>query len=252
MAEWNAGQYLLFEDQRSRPAMDLVHRLRGLSPKTALDLGCGPGNSTKILQEAFPAAAVVGVDSSEGMIAQARKSHPDLEFSLGDVGRLEGRYDILFSNACLQWVPDHAHLIPRLIEDHLTDGGVLAVQMPMNGAEPLFQIIDRVAGDPQWGLDLGALPPQGTLAPDGYYDLLGRASAFQMWETTYYHPLAGHRELVEWVKGSRLRPYLAQLDEGRRAAFENEIEKRAREAYPVRKDGKVVLRFRRFFFTAVK
>lgn len=137
--------------------------------------------------------------------------------------------------------------------DKLEDGGVLAVQMPMNGEEPLFRLIKEVAAEPRWGLQGVPLQPNETLTPAAYYDILsGCASAFDMWEVKYYHPLAGHKALVEWVKGTRLRPYLAFLGEERGAEFEAEITRRAEALYPVGKDGRVVLGFRRFFFTAGK
>ena len=159
---------------------------------------------------------------------------------------------MLFSNACLQWIPNHAALIPRLMQK-LHDGGVLAVQIPMNGEEPLFRLIEEVAAEPRWGLDTAALTVNGTLPADDYIDILSACTTcFETWETVYHHRLPSHEALVEWVKGARLRPYLAALDAADAVAFEKEIVRRAAMVYPVLSTGEVLLRFRRFFFVAVK
>lgn len=250
MADWNANQYLKFKKQRTQPAIDLAMRVIDRAPQTIADIGCGPGNSTAVLKGLFPHADIVGIDNSPNMIEKARREHPDMAFRLGDARALEGKYDLLFSNACLQWIPDHDVLIPTLMEK-LNDGGVLAVQIPMNGAEPLFKLIDEVAAQDRWSLQDVALPTNKTLTPSEYFDILsGCSAAFDMWETKYCHPLADHKALVEWVKGSRLRPYLDFLGEKRGAEFEAELVDRAGTLYPAQKNGSVVLGFRRFFFTA--
>lgn len=219
-------------------------------PKTVVDIGCGPGNSTAVLRRIFPDAELLGIDSSPDMIERARREHPDLQFRLCDARALEGQYDLLFSNACLQWIPDHASLIPALM-DKLREGGTLAVQMPMNGEEPLYHLIREMAAEPEWGLRDAVLQTNETLTPAAYFDILtGCAADFDMWEVKYYHPLADHRALVEWVKGTKLRPYLDFLGAERGRQFEEALVRRAAALYPVRKDGGVVLGFRRFFFTA--
>ena len=166
MADWHSEQYLKFAKERTQPARDLAARLTHLRPETVVDIGCGPGNSTQVLREVFPSADLFGIDSSPRMIEQARADHPNLCFRLCDASLLEGRYDLLFSNACLQWIPDHRTLLPALM-GHLKDGGVLAVQMPRNGEEPLFRLIEVLAGEPHW--DLRNVPGKinETLSPNG-------------------------------------------------------------------------------------
>lgn len=253
MSEWNANQYLKFENQRTQPALDLANRIKDCSPITVLDIGCGPGNSTNIVKKTFPNAKIIGIDSSQDMIEKASLSYPDLHFELCDVNSLTGKYDVIFFNACLQWVPDHVHLIPHLIKNHLNDGGTIAVQFPMNGEEPLYKIIEEVASEKKWGFSEEKFDGHGTLTPNEYYNILTKCSnSFQIWETTYYHNLPDHKALVEWVKGTKIRPYLAKLDDERGKRFENEITERAKEVYPVVDSGEVILRFRRFFFTAIK
>ncbi len=252
MADWNSMQYLKFEKQRTQPARDLLMRIQTLTPHTAVDIGCGPGNSTAAVAECFPDAKLVGIDASPNMIEKAKTKYPALQFELCDALQLEGKYDLLFSNACLQWIPNHATLIPFLM-GRLNEKGVLAVQIPMNGEEPLYRIIREVAAEPKWGLQNAKLRLNETLTPEEYFDILTAcASSFDIWEIKYYHPMPDHRALVDWVKGTRIRPYLEHLDEEQGSAFENEIMERARAAYPVQSNGEVILGFRRFFFTAVK
>lgn len=252
MSDWNSLQYLKFEKQRTQPARDLLMRIKAYTPRTAVDIGCGPGNSTSAAAECFPNTELIGIDTSSNMIEKAKSSYPKLKFRLCDALKLDGRYDLLFSNACLQWIPDHAGLIPTLMRK-LNEKGVLAVQIPMNGEEPLFQIIREVAAEPKWGLQNVKLPPNETLTPAKYFNILSAcSSSFEMWETKYYHNLPNHRALVDWVKGTRIRPYLDCLDNAQGIAFEQEIMERARAAYPIQNSGEVVLGFRRFFFTAVK
>lgn len=253
MADWDSEQYLKFGDQRTQPARDLASRLAGLSPRSAADIGCGPGNSTAVLKSFFPDADVIGIDSSPDMTAKARASYPELKFRLCDVWSLDGTFDLLFSNACLQWVPDHRSLIPFLM-NRLNDGGELAVQIPMNDEEPLFGIIRQTVADPAWGLDdVQTAHSRPVLSPSDYYDILSGCSVrFDMWQTKYYHRLDGHKSLLEWVKGTRLRPYLDAMDAGRAQDFEAEILRRTEAAYPLLCDGGVMLCFRRFFFIARK
>lgn len=252
MADWNARQYLKFDNERTQPARDLAARVAAwLRPGTAADLGCGPGNSTAVLREFFPDADLVGIDSSEEMLRRARADHPELPFAQGDVTRLEGRYDLLFSNACLQWIPDHQRLIPELIE-HLNPGGLLAVQVPNNGEAPLYRVIREMAAEPGWGLEEVKAQPDGVLDAGAYDNILaGCAGSFQVWETIYVHRLDSHRALAEWVKGTRLRPYLDALGtEPRREDFLAELLRRITPLYPVQRDGKVCFPFRRLFFVA--
>ncbi len=248
MFNWNSDQYLKFKAQRTQPAIDLAKRVADVNPKSVLDIGCGPGNSTAVLKSIFPNAQIKGIDTSQDMIDKAQKTYPCIDFTLGDAREITDKYDLLFSNACLQWIPDHRELIPFLMSK-LNDGGILAVQIPMNGEEPLFRIIRDVVSE----MRLSSLERQWTLKPDEYYEILSYCSSdFKIWETVYYHDLPNHESMLEWVKGTHIRPYLSQLNEEYGLEFENEILDRVKKTYPATSDGKVVLRFRRFFFTAAK
>ena len=153
MGSWNAGDYLKFGTERTQPAVELAGRFGLLSPASVLDVGCGPGNSTQVLQARFPEAEIIGIDSSEEMLQAARENLPGLEFLRCDVScelsALNRRFDVVFSNACIQWVPDHPALLKNLM-GLLNPGGVLAVQTPMNYEEPIHQIIGRTAQSERW------------------------------------------------------------------------------------------------------
>lgn len=251
MLDWNSAQYLKFKNERTQPAIDLAMRIRN-HPQTVVDIGCGPGNSTKALQEVFSNADILGIDNSPNMIAKAKAEHPDINFRLCDALSLEGKYDLLFSNACLQWIPRHDALIPLLM-DKLNDNGILAVQIPINGDEPLFRLIREVASQPKWELSDAQLQPNETLTPPEYYNILSScSSSFDMWEVKYYHTMPNHQELINWIKGTRLRPYLDYLGAEKGSLFEAEIVERSKELYPLMNNGKIVLGFRRFFFMAIK
>ena len=255
MSAWSSEQYLKFKNQRTQPAVDLARRLAPRKPESVLDVGCGPGNSTSVLREVFPQADILGVDSSEDMIKKAGETYPDMRFMLCDVcTELDklGGYDVIFSNACLQWIPDHKNFIPKLM-DKLNPGGVLAVQMPMNGREPLFKTLDDVVKDPKWNFDSLNIEANGTLEPDEYFDILyGCSEKFDIWETVYYHNMPNIQAMIEWVKGTRLRPYLGALDRESAEELEAEIASRASSLYRRQANGEIIFRFRRFFFTAEK
>ena len=252
MSDWNAAQYLKFKEQRTQPVRDLTAHIHSLNPASVVDIGCGPGNSTAVLAETFPQAKIVGIDTSENMLEKARANCPNLTFVSGDAQNLDGTCDLLFSNACLQWIPNHERLIPGLM-GHLNPGGHLAVQMPRNDAEPLYRIIAETAAEPEWGLQELRVQPGHLLTPQEYYTILAGCSAdFNLWETKYYHRMPDHQSLVDWVKGARLRPYLDALDQTQGAVFEHTILERVKAAYPLQKDGSVLFGFRRLFFTAEK
>lgn len=254
MSDWNPQQYLKFKAERTQPARDLAARLE-LSPAKALDVGCGPGNSTQVVAERFPEAEVMGVDSSASMIEAAKRSHPDLPFLQCDVSReldrLPHDFDLVFSNACLQWVPDHSHLLPDLLA-LLRPGGLLAVQVPVNWQEPIHQIIQRTVELPQWRDRIPYHRSFYTLAPEEYFDLLAKTAAdFTLWETVYMHRLAGHEAIMGWYSSTGLRPYLdAAVDEQARQDFYEEIFRQVKEAYPLQENGEVIFRFPRLFFIA--
>lgn len=251
MSEWKPDLYLKYEKQRSQPAKDLISRLYELKPKTIIDLGCGPGNSTILLQEVFPDALITGIDSSHVMIEKAKKLYPNLDFQLCDVRDVKQKADLIFSNACLHWLSDHKTLFPKLFA-LLNEGGVLAVQMPMNQDEPLYRIIKETAHDLPYDFSQAYFELKELLKPEEYIQLLSEtASDVEVWESVYYHQMNSHEDLLEWVRSTRLRPYLDCLKEDEQVIFEQEVLRRARLEY-TSQNGKIIFKFRRFFLMAQK
>lgn len=255
-ADWNASQYLKFEDQRTRPARDLLAAVPLQDTAFVVDLGCGPGNSTEILAQRFPGAELLGLDASPAMLEAARARLPGVTFDLADASTftLPKPADLIYANAVLQWVPDHAALLPRLMS-LLAPGGVLAVQMPDNLEEPSHVAMRETAMAGPWANKLHAATRARTVLPEpgAYYDMLKpHAGAVDLWHTIYNHPLDGIPAIVEWVKGTGLRPFIDPLEGDERTQFLEEYADRLTESYLPRVDGKVLLAFPRFFIVAVK
>ena len=251
---WDPDQYRRFERERSLPVRDLIHRIADLAPRTVIDLGCGPGTSTRWLRQQWPAAHVTGFDSSKEMLQSARASDPDVVWELGDIQGWApvAPYDLVFSNAALHWLPDHRRLLPRLF-DHVAPGGALAFQMPANASHAHVRCIREVTGRPEWSGRLGAAAVPGEIEePETYYRVLApRAGAVEAWETTYLHVLDGPAELLEWVKGTALRPYLDALPDAReRERFLADIGAALSAAYRPAPDGRLLFPFRRRFVVA--
>jgi trans-aconitate 2-methyltransferase len=253
---WSAKQYTTFESERTRPVRDLLAAVPAASARSAIDVGCGPGNSTEVLAERFPGATIRGFDSSPDMITAARKRMPRVLFDVLDVATWDdpGPFDIILANAVFQWVPDHAALLPALTAK-LSPGGSLAVQMPDNLEEPAHRLMREIAADGPWAHRLAAAAETRTsmARPDWYYGVLCASCAeANVWRTTYYHPLAGPRAVVEWFKGSGLRPFLDPLDEEERGAYLERYEAAVGQAYPALADGTVLLPFPRLFMVATR
>jgi trans-aconitate 2-methyltransferase len=256
MTDWSARQYLKFEDERTRPPRDLLAQVPLQRPRRVVDLGCGPGNSTELLIERYPQAEVIGLDSSPDMLTQARKRLPNCSFVRGDIATWEpaGPTDLLFANAVIQWVPDHQAVLQRLLRA-LPAGGVLAVQMPDNTREPALVLMQEVArGGPYAGHPgLHNAARDDLPSPRGYYDLLRPlCSHLDIWHIVYNHVMSGPEGIVEWFKGSALRPFLDALDEAARSEFVAEYTAKIAQAYPACADGKVLLRFPRLFIVAAR
>jgi len=252
---WSAKQYVAFEDERTRPVRDLLSAVPDRAPKIAVDMGCGPGNSTEVLATQFPGAAISGFDSSSDMIEAARKRMPHVQFDVADIAAWEPAkpVDLILSNAVLQWVPDHKTLLPRLVSK-LAQGGNLAVQVPDNLNEPARKLMREVAADGPWADRLANVERMSRESASWHYDLLRPlCSRVDIWRTTYHHPLAGGAAAIaEWFKGSSLRPYLAKLDESEQKRFLDRYIAEVAIAYPALSDGSVLLPFPRLFFVATR
>jgi len=252
---WSAAQYVKFEEERTRPVLDLVARIPVAAVRRAADIGCGPGNSTEVLRARYPDAEIVGVDSSPDMIATARKRLPDIDFTVADIVGWQGKdLDVILANAVIQWIPDHEALLAALI-GKLAPGGALAVQTPDNLDEPSHRLMREVAAGGPWAEKLAdaGRARAARRGADWYFRLLGRqALRVDIWRTTYFHPLAGAHAVVEWVKGTGLRPFLDPLTAPEREAYLARYEAAIAEAYPAEADGTVLLPFPRLFFVAAR
>lgn len=256
MAEWNATLYSKFISERTRPAVDLVNRIKFEGRGKIIDIGCGPGNSTKVLAEKFSNSSIVGVDNSQDMIEKAKGLYPELTFQIFDAEhdfeKINEHYNVVFTNACIQWIPDHPTLLKQMM-DILYEGGILAVQIPINYNEPIHRIIRDVANSDKWKSKISSPRKLYNLEAGEYFDLLSRLSSdFTMWETTYFHRMPSHESIIEWYKGTGLRPYLAQLNDCDAGAFEREVLDLVVKEYPIQENGEIVFRFPRLFFIATK
>lgn len=253
--DWSSELYLKFEAERTRAARDLLARVELSAPGRIVDLGCGPGNSTELIVEAWPDARVTGVDFSPGMIEAARRRAPGATFleTKIETWRSDAPLDLIFSNAALHFVADHREILVRLT-GQLAPGGVLAVQMPDATHEICHAAMRMAAVDGPWADRLAPIAKtQAVLAsPEEYYRMLRPlCSSIDIWETTYVHPLAGPEGVVEWFEGSGLRPFLAPLTQAERVAFLGRY-RRELSAYPLQPDGKLLLFYPRLFFVLVR
>lgn len=256
---WDPAQYRTFDGPRMEPAADLLAKLADPAPARIVDLGCGPGNSTALLAARWPDARLTGVDTSPAMLAEAGRDPIAAAWVLADIAEIDrwlpvsGRPDLIYSNAALQWLAGHEHLIPALL-DQLAPGGTLAVQMPNNYRMPALGLIADLAADhPRRHALLPALRTRPVMDADAYYDLLaGKATTLKIWETTYLHVLTGDNPVLEWTKGTALRPVLNALPEAERPAFEEAYGAAVKAAYPPRPDGRTLYPFRRLFIIVGK
>ena len=258
MADWNPALYTRFEDERTRPAAELLARVPLDNPRLAYDLGCGPGNSTALIAARFPDAEVIGLDTSPAMLDSARTRLPGLAFAQADAATWapERAPDLIYANAVLQWLPDHATLLPRLF-GLMAPGGVLAVQMPDNLAEPSHRLMRETAAAGPWAAAIGDPAIAGRLGrmldPGGYYDLLAPvAASVDVWRTAYQHSMADAAAIVAWVSATGLRPFLDPLDPGQEAGCLAAYRAAIDAGYPARSDGRRLLAFPRVFIVARK
>ncbi len=250
---WDPGEYLTFSDHRLRPALDLLQRVPLGHPARIVDLGCGAGNVTAVLRGRWPDAKVTGVDSSAAMLARAREADPAVDWRLHDLldWRPEKPVDLLYSNAALHWLDDHATLFPRLAS-LVAPGGVLAIQMPRNFSEPSHTSIYDTVRTGVWRHRLEPLiRPEPTKPAERYRELLlPHVRSLDIWETVYLQVLSGDNPVAEFVKGSWLTQFLDALEGDERAAFEAAYRERVRPAYRPGPDGKTLFPFRRLFIVA--
>lgn len=270
--DWDPEQYRYHAGPRLRPLYDLLARIPELPssrPRIA-DLGCGPGGPSLLLAERWPSAVITGYDVSEAMLSEARAyagpttGGGHLNFVHADIAtwRPDEPHDLIVSNAAFQWVTDeggkrtegHTDRFPLWIEA-LRPGGVLAFQVPGNFAAPGHTLLAELRTSPRWRDRLGEGAVHTPVAePVEYARLLTDLGCeADVWETTYAHLLPGDDPVLEWTKGTTLRPVLSALDDdpAARDAFLAEYRALLREAYPREPHG-TWFPFRRIFVVAHK
>lgn len=250
---WDPTQYARFNSERGLPFHHLVAAIDHPDPRIVVDLGCGTGEQTATLRTKWPSALITGVDSSEEMIDRARRpaTPEQLEFVVADVStwRSTEPVDLMFSNACFHWIDDHRALFDHLLPQ-LAPAGVFAFQVPANHDEPSHTILRELCSRPRWQDHLVGLPRTGTREPSWYLRELGeRGFEVSAWQTTYFHILGGEDPVLDWVRGTALRPVLERLPKDEHSDFLTEYGTLLGEAYPER-DGKTVFPFRRTFVVA--
>lgn len=253
---WSPSDYMRFGDERTRPSIDLASRIAVERPASVIDLGCGPGNSTRVLRQRWPEAHVVGLDSSSEMIDAARREEPLEEWLVSGIEDWvpAAPFDVVFSNAALQWLPNHCALVERLFEA-VAPGGALAFQIPSATFAAVRELIHAIALDGPWTSRMGG--PLGELtmeAPSVYYDCLSpRARSIDLWETEYFHVMDSAPAIVDWIASTGLRPFLAALEsEEETRAFVTRLNEMVRETYLPQRDGRVLFPFKRTFLIAYR
>jgi len=254
--DWNPDLYLKFDKERIQPSIDLVTRIENNTPAKIIDIGCGPGNSTQILVNRWPDSAIIGADNSPAMIKKATEDYPDQKWILFDAGNdnINDKFDLVFSNATIQWIPNHDKLLQRFAE-LLNNTGVLAVQLPLFFDMPLSKSISEVSKQSKWitatqGVD--SLFIINTTAY--YYDQLSKYfTKIDIWTTDYYHVMDSQSSILEMIRTTGLKPYLERLaDDNEKKQFEALVLDKIKQDYPLQNNGKVLFPFKRLFFVARK
>lgn len=252
MTTWEPRTYLKYADIRFRAGQDLIARIPKAGYKTICDLGCGTGHLTRILADNFPGARVTGIDSSPEMLAEARREFPGMNWVCADINSWSPQTppDLIYSNAALHWVPSHEQLLPSLLR-MLRPRGVLAVQMPNHFESPSHLELRELVRQPEWRDRLEPLLLPNLPSAETYWKWLSpHTSDVDIWETIYLQVLDGKDPVVNFMRGTALRPFITALSDEEGARFVEAFAQRMAAAYPAQADGKTLLPFRRLFLVA--
>ena len=254
--DWKPDLYLRFKKERTQASIDLTARIKLESPKNIIDIGCGPGNSTQILAHRWPEAKILGIDSSPAMIQKAKEEFPLQDWAEMDAANLHlpNKFDLVFSNAAIQWLPDHDKLLADFWKV-INTNGALAVQIPLYHLMPISSIVEETAKSDKWNDAFKTLVTKLTINEAGYYyDVLSRfTDNISIWESRYQHVMNSHSEIFEMLRSTGIKPYLERLSNDReKEEFAAIVIEKMAGFYPVQKDNKVLLPFNRLFFIAYK
>jgi len=254
--DWNPELYLKYRNERTQPSIDLIGKIEiGFQPKSILDIGCGPGNSSQAILQRWPNAMLTGIDNSVNMIEKAKTSYPNNIWIVADASKYTSntKYDIVFSNATIQWIPNHEDLFNKLF--NLTNnGGVLAIQVPRFNEMPLATAIQKVANKEIWKEATKGCSELFTYHDDKYYyDLMSSDyKSVDFWQTDYIHILESQHSIIEWIRSTGIKPYLDCLKDEEKPLFENELLTEIKQSYTVQNNGKVLFPFKRLFMIGYK
>lgn len=256
MIDWNPNLYMQFRSERTQPSIDLITKINPADPKSIIDIGCGPGNSTQMLVNRWPKAQITGLDSSPAMIKNAKQNYPNQKWIVADalVYNSEIEYDIVFSNAVIQWIPNHEKLLKKF-HGMLSFNGLVAVQIPLFWDMPLGKIINEAAQDKRWNEQMAGIADLFTIHDYSYYynHLSNLYNSIDIWETHYFHIMDSHTTIIEMMRSTGLKPYLDKLNSDLEInQFEKQVLIGIEKAYPKQKNGKVLLPFNRLFFIGYK
>ena len=254
--DWQPNQYLKFANERTQPSIDLVSHINLSNPRKIIDIGCGPGNSTQVLVNKWPNAQVLGIDNSPAMIEKAKSDYPNQQWKIMDANNLDlnEKYDLVFSNATIQWLPNHDELI-KILASLTKDKGALAIQLPFYLNMPISKEVAKVAAKEKWLAKTNGCFDNFYVYQVGYYyDVLYPLfDRVELWETSYFHVMDSHMALMEMIRTTGMKPYLDRLNSDiEKVEFENEILDRLKTVYPKQKNGKVLFPFERIFFIGNK
>jgi trans-aconitate 2-methyltransferase len=255
--DWNPHAYLQFRNERTQASIDLVNRIRiDFIPQNIIDIGCGPGNSSQVLMSRWPQAKLLGLDSSKSMIEKARTDFPQHDWVQADASSFqsETKFDIVFSNATIQWIPDHDNLLRKFIS-LLSDRGILAFQIPLFNDMPVSKVIQQIAIDNRWRSRVECCRDLFTFHNYSYYynKLSMSFDSVELWETHYIHVLDSHSAIIDWIRSTGLKPYLDNLEnDDERKLFENMVLNEIKMKYQLQENGKVLFPFKRLFAIARK
>jgi trans-aconitate 2-methyltransferase len=254
--DWNPELYLKFDKERTQPSIDLVSRINCENPSKIIDIGCGPGNSTQILAQRWPNAEITGIDNSPAMIDKAKSDYPKQNWLLLDAGKDEipGKFELVFSNAAIQWIPDHAKLLEKL-HTLLNHEGILAIQVPLFWNMPIGKTIVETSNKSKWKEQTKGIKELFTIhEPSFYYNQLAKLfTTIELWETDYIHKMNSHHAILEMIRSTGLKPFLERLDsDNDKNDFENSVLLEIMKNYPLQDNGKVLFPFKRLFFIAQK
>lgn len=252
MTTWEPQTYLRYADIRFRAGLDLIARLPKLDYSLIYDLGCGTGHLTRILADTFPGSKVTGIDSSPEMLSEARREFPGLSWQQADIAswRPPAPPNLIYTNAALQWLPDHEALLPSLLSK-LQSGGVLAMQVPRHFESPSHLGLKELVLQSEWRPTLEPLLLTPISPPEAYWRWLSpHARNLDIWETIYLQVLDGSDPVVNFMRGTALRPFLSVLAEHEGTRFIKAFAERMAAAYPPQANGQTLFPFRRLFVVA--